>query len=229
MNQRERIVTKSRDRRSAWVAVVLLAAAVVAIGAGWRWVRQPRFVWRVTDVVEPAGVLAATGNIHVGATQRGGLFNVAPGSEIELQLGDALRCRLVGAAEVEIPDPPARLFSGEIQVIVRAGELYGTTRPGSLDLPLRVVGRDAEAEIQGATFAVMVAPDFTSVSLWEGSVLIASRLDKPKPRQRLAAATKILVYADGTFGDTLALDPVERAQLQSVADGGVPPLPAAQK
>lgn len=148
-----RALTPARGRPAAWVPVALAAVFVVAVVAAWPGAAQSRCDWRITDVVAPAGIVAATDDVQVGAAQRGGLLRIGSGSEIELQLGRELRFLLLGNGSIDLP-PPLRWFSGEVLITVHEGEIYGTTGSGSLDLPLRVVSRDAEAEIRGTKFAI---------------------------------------------------------------------------
>jgi ferric-dicitrate binding protein FerR (iron transport regulator) len=216
----------ARRGRAPWVALAAATVFVTALFAIWQWAAHSRYEWRITDVVAPAGVLAASGEVRVGSTLRGGPLRTAGGSEVGLQLGGALRLRLLGDSAVELPLPPARWYSGEILVTLRAGEVYGTTGSGQLDLPLRVVARDAEAEIQGTTFAILQTPDFTAVCLWRGSLQAASRGTGAKRRLALPAESKVLFYPDGTVSDVLPLDPLERLTLQMMADDGVLSVPA---
>ena len=213
----------------AWVPLALAAVLAVAVFGAWRWATQPRYEWRVTDVVAPAGILAATGDVQLGAAQRGGLLQTGEGSEIELQLGGELRFRMLGGGVIDLPPPPPRWYSGEILITVHDGEIYGTTRSGALDLPLRVVARNAEAEIRGTTFAVFQETAFTCICLWQGSVRATSRVEGSTQGLQLPAESKVFFYADGTVSESLPLEPMERMKLQMMADGGVPPPLAAQK
>lgn len=219
----------ARRVASTWVPLALAAVLVVALFAAWRWAAQPRYQWRVTDVVAPAGILAASGDVQVGGVQRGGPLRTAPDSEIELQLGEEFRFRLLGGSSIELPAAPPRWYSGEILITVLEGEIYGTTGAGTLDLPLRVVARDAEAEIRGTTFAVFQEPEFTCVCLWEGTVLAGSRVAGSTARVQLPDQHKVMFYPDGSVSENLPLEPAERMKLQMMADGGVPPALPVQK
>ncbi len=219
----------SRRRLPVWVPLALAAVFVVAVFGAWRWAAQPRYEWRVTDVVAPTGILAATGDVRVGAVQRGGLLQTGEGSEIALQLGEEFGFRLLGGGAIDLPPPPPRWYSGEILVVVREGEIYGTTGTGAIDLPLRVIARDAEAEIRGTTFAVFQEPEFTCVCLWQGSVRVTSRVEGSTQHRQLTAESKVLFYPDGTASEILPLEQMERMTLQMMADSGVPPAIPTQK
>lgn len=230
-SDREPAAAKAPARRvaAAWVPLALAAVLVVALFAAWRWAAQPRYQWRVTDVVAPSGILAATGDVQIGGVQRGGPLRTAPGSEIALQLGEEFRFRLLGGSSIELPTAPPRWYSGEILITVLEGEIYGTTGAGTLDLPLRLVARDAEAQVHGTTFAVGQEPEFTRICLWEGTVLANSRVPGSTERLQLPAEHKVRFYPDGSVSENLPLEPAERLKLQMMADGGVPPALPAQK
>jgi ferric-dicitrate binding protein FerR (iron transport regulator) len=127
--------------------------------------------------------------------------------------------RLMEDAEVEIADPPARLFSGEILVVLRAGELLGAPRPVQPDLPMRIAARDADVEVAGGAFTAMIDPAFTSIGAWDGTVTALSHGDDAR-RLQIPSGHKILFHLDGSVSDTLALDPIERQALQSLAGSG---------
>ncbi len=226
---RESRLPSRRRRPVPWWPFALAVMIVVAVLAAWRWAAQPRYEWRLVDVVAPAGILAATGDLQVGAVQRGGFLRTGEQSEIELQLGEQLRLRLLGGSAIELPPPPPRWYSGEILLTVREGEVYGTTGASALDLPLRVVTSDAEVEILGTTFAVLQATSFTTICLWQGSVRAASRVEGSTHSVPLAAESKILFYPDGTVSESLPLESAERSRLRMMADAGVPPAIGGQK
>lgn len=212
-----------RSRRR-YVALAMAAVVVLAVVGGWLWGLQPRYQWRITDVVAPTGIAAGTSDLRAGVVMAGGVISTGPGSEIELQLGEELRFRLLPNSEMTLPEPPSRWFSNEVTITVRAGHLYGTTH-SALDLPLRVIGREAEAVVHGTTFAVLMEPTFTCVCLWEGTVQVQSRTSSTIAPFALPAGRKVMVYPDGSISELLPLEPPEQMKLQMMQDAGI--LPAA--
>ncbi len=213
----------------AWVPLALAAVLAVAVFGAWRWATQPRYEWRVTDVVAPAGILAATGDVQLGAAQRGGLLQTGEGSEIELQLGGEFRFRMLGGSVIELPPPPPRWYSGEILITVHDGEIYGTTGAAALDLPLargrpQRRGGDPRHDVRG-----LPGNRRSPASVCGRDRCGRPRASRDRPRACIARRDKVMFYADGTVSESLPLEPMERMKLQMMADGGVPPPPAAQK
>ncbi len=220
-------IADSHHRRDLRVGYALAAVITLALVGGGLWAMQPRYLWHVTDVVAPAGIVTAAGEVRPGAVLQGGTIRTGGESEIELQLGEELRFRLRPDGEVTIPDPPRRWFAREILLTVHRGHIYGTTG-GPLDLPLHVVGREAEAEIHGTTFAVLLEPTFTCVCLWEGTVLVTSRGPGATPPVQLPPGHKVMVYPDGSVSALLPLEPPEQMKLQMMKDSGILPAPGRE-
>jgi ferric-dicitrate binding protein FerR (iron transport regulator) len=217
-------ITGSLHRRGLVVRYAMAAVITLALVGGGLWATQPRYLWHVTDVVAPEGIVTAAGELRPGAALHGGTIRTGGESEIELQLGEEFRFRLRPGGEVTIPDPPRRWFAREILLTVHQGHIFGTTG-GPLDLPLRVVGREAEAEIRGTTFAVLLEPTFTCVCLWEGTVVATSRGPGATPPVQLPAGHKVMFYPDGSVSALLPLEAPEQMKLQMMKDGGILPVP----
>jgi ferric-dicitrate binding protein FerR (iron transport regulator) len=213
---------RARAPRARLAGYALAAVVVLGLVGGWIWGQQPRYRWRITDVVAPAGITAATADLRAGVVLAGGVIRTGPGSEIELQLGEEFRFRLLADSELVLPAPPRRWFADEVTVTVRSGHMYGTTR-AALDLPLRVIGREAAALVHGTTFAVLMEPDFTCVCLWEGTVEVMSQVPSAVAPFALPAASKVMVYPDGSVSEFLPLEPPEQMKLEMIQAGGILP------
>ena len=89
-------MARSRRPWRIWVPVAAAAVLVLAAIAAWQWSSQPRYMWWVMDVAEPAGIAMVGGPPETGAMLNEGPIRTAEGSEVEVQLGQELRFRLLG-------------------------------------------------------------------------------------------------------------------------------------
>jgi hypothetical protein len=210
-------------RRNWWVPVAAAAVILLGLFGIWQTATGPSMIWRVTDVVEADGVdgLPARGDIVDGR-----VLATGPQSELELQLGDELRFRMIPGSEISLPAPPRRWHPGPMELVVRRGEIYGTTGEAGLTVPLHVRGQEAEARITGTTFAVFQDSLGTCVCLWEGDVTVHSRLDDGT--WELVEGTKFYVYTDGSVSGPLPLGDMETMKLRMTAEQGLLPEPAPE-
>jgi ferric-dicitrate binding protein FerR (iron transport regulator) len=209
-------------RSSAWRLLPLAAVLGLVLGGGW-WGSQPATSWTVTDVVARKGVNIAVGCGNPGEQVFAGVLAVADSSEFELQLGQALRMRLLGGTSLRLPDPPGRWFGRERTLELTSGEIFGTTAGEPLGFRLRIVTGEAEAVLTGTTFAVFRTSESTCFCLWNGSLAITSGDGKTveiEPGQR------VFVYRDGRPSTPEPLPDWERMKLSMMDDGGLmDPLP----
>ncbi len=206
-----------------WVPLAAAAVIAMALFGIWQTATGPSMIWRVTDVVAADGVTGLPGQ---GDMVDGRVLVTGPESELELQLGDELRFRMIPGTEIELPAPPRRWHPGPMQLVVRRGEIYGTTAGGGLTAPLHVRGQQAEARILGTTFAVFEDSLGTCVCLWEGDVTLHSLL--AEETWELQEGTKFYVYEDGSVSGPLPLDQMETMKLQMTAEQGLLPEPALE-
>ena len=202
----------------------VLAAAAVLFFVVMMYGMQPTSTWRVTDVVNPdgvAGVTAVDGEL-LGAEIPAGRVATGPGSELELQLGQDVRIRLIPGSEVELPPGPGRWFGRERSLRIHAGELYGTSRGtnGSEELGWRLTlaGRDAEALLTGTTFALFLLEEATCFCLFEGGLQV--QVAATGERIDLPVGQRIWVYPDGRT-EMRPLDGMETMKLEMSRDRGI--------
>jgi ferric-dicitrate binding protein FerR (iron transport regulator) len=210
--------TAPRRRGNFWVPLAAAAVIAMAVFGIWQTATGPSMIWRVTDVVAAEGVqgLPEQGDIVDART-----LVTGPESEVELQLGQELRLRVIGGSQVDLPAPPRRWRPGPMELAVREGEVYGTTAGTELTVPLLLRGTYSEAEITGTTFAMFETEDGTCVCLWEGSItlrnLTSDEVYELEPR------TRFWVYTDGTPSGPQPLDQMETMKLQMTSDAGLLP------
>lgn len=214
--------TQGQKQQTWWVplaAAAMLAMAVFGIG---QWANGPSALWRVTDVVQADGL---TGAPAEGFVMEAGRITTGPETELELQLGNQLRLRLLPGTELELPPPPRRWRPDEMTLTLAAGEVFGIGE--GLDAPLLVIARHSETLITGTTFAVFQTEDASCTCLWSGSVDITNRSDGTV--YTLQPGKRYYVYADGTTSGPQPLDAMETMKLQMIHDAGLLPDPTDQR
>ena len=217
-------IPRPESRRQARIWVPLAAAALIALAAFgiWSFGNGPTALWRVIDVVEVAGVTGAPGE---GFILEYGQISTGPETELEIQLGDQFRFRLLPGTTIELPRPPRRFQPDELVITLTSGEIYGIAE--DLDAPVRVIARNSETLVRGTTFAVFQTPDASCTCLWSGWVEITNRIDGStvvlEPNKRF------YVYDDGSVSGPQPLDAMETMKLQMMHDGGLLPDPVDQR
>ena len=215
---------RTRRRSLAFVlpAAALLAAALALFMIG----TAPTAQWVVLDVVGPAGVTTpAGGTVVIGTRLKSGTVATADGSELELQLGDRLRFRMMPGTSVSLPSAPGRWFNRDRELQLTSGELYGTTAGQKLGFPLRLVTDELSATLTGTTFAVFRTPEASCVCLWEGGITVVPSAGADAsvvllPHQR------VWVFRDARAPEVLPLSDMETMKLQMTQDAGLAfPLP----
>ena len=200
-----------------WAGVLAAAAALVFL---FIYGAQPRDTWRVTDVVEAVGVEAQGGATAVGVHIVGGRIATGLRSEVELQLGQDLRVRLLPGTSVELPTAPGRWFGRRKDLELASGEIYGTTGGKPLGWHLTLSGEGGRAELTGTTFAIILEGESTCFCLFEGGLDIdvfgtGETLALPVER-------RITIAPDGGT-KVEELRPMERMKLQMLFDMGLVP------
>ncbi|MBD3161189.1 MAG: hypothetical protein GF346_03275 [Candidatus Eisenbacteria bacterium] len=184
----------------------------------------PTEQWFITDVVQPDGIqVEADAALVKGARLGSGEIATAPGSEIEIQLGDRLRFRMLPEARLQLPDPPGRWFGRERTIELADGEIYGTTGGKPLPFELTVETDEATARIFGTTFAVLRLDIATCVCLWTGGVEVVAKDDGETTRLR--DEMKYYVYKDQRPSEMVPIDDMERMKLSMTHDAGLAPIP----
>jgi len=218
MAEAESAPSRGHQRQVFWVplaAAAMIAMAVFGIG---QWANGPSALWRVTDVVEADGLVGAPTE---GFVLGHGRITTGPDTELELQLGDQLRLRLLPNTVVELPEPPRRWRPDDMVITLTAGEVYGIGE--QLDAPLLVIARNSETMVRGTTFAVFQTEDASCTCLWSGSVDITNRLDGSV--YALTPGHRYYVYDDGSDSGPQPLDAMETMKLQMIHDSGLLPDP----
>jgi len=208
-------------RMTALLAAALLGAvAVFMIG------RTPTAQWVVLDVVNPVGVSSPAGtDLAVGTRLDAGILATTAGSELELQLGERLRFRMLPGTRIELPDAPGRWFDRGRELLLTSGEIYGTTAGQALGFPMRFYTEELSATLTGTTFAVFRTDSTSCVCLWEGGITVIP-LDDPDSPILLEAGQRVWVYKDERTPDVLPLNDMETMKLQMTQDAGLAaPLP----
>ncbi len=208
---------KAVRRRSRWAALaaaaVLGALALLMIG------RQPAEQWVVLDILEPGGVRVDGRTVQVGDRITSGDLRTVQGSELELQLGEKLRFRMLAGTELSLPAAPGRWFDRERVLRLSSGEIYGTTSDRPLDFPLEFATDELSARLTGTTFAVFRTLEASCVCLWEGGITVTPAAGGKsvvlEPLQR------IWIYKDGRPHAIMPLSDMETMKLQMMQDGGL--------
>jgi ferric-dicitrate binding protein FerR (iron transport regulator) len=208
-----------RSRR--WLAIPLAAALVaVMLVAGWYGL-QPRSQWFVTDVVSPAGIVAEAPALATGAEVEAGLVITGAESELELQLGQELRFRMLPSSQIQLPAPPARWFGQPRTLRLEQGEIYGTTGGQELSFLLQFETLEVTAQLAGTTFAVFRTDEGSCVCLWTGGIVVTPR--DSGQAVALEPETKFYVYTDGRPNEVQPIDDMERMKLSMMHEGGIIP------
>ncbi len=192
------------------------AAAAAAVLALMFVGMQPVAEWRVLDT-------AGGAPFESGMTIDHGFVTTGEGQEVELQLGELLRFRMMPGTEVELPPPPRRWFASFQRLTVNAGEIFGTTGGHKSDLPFAFTTGELEALLTGTTFAVFRTDDASCVCLWEGGILV-DPLVGDAPDVTLEPGQRVWVYRDGRAPEVLPLTDMERMKLGMMEDAGLAPV-----
>nr|MEE4269666.1 FecR family protein [Candidatus Krumholzibacteria bacterium] len=207
---------KSR-RGFLWSTVGLAAALVAAFLFG----STPSDQWVVLDVVQPEGVTAPGGQaLATGHRLEAGTLVTAPGSEVELQLGDRLRFRMLPGTRLELPAAPGRWFDRGRELTLSSGEIYGTTGGQKLGFPLVFATEELTASLTGTTFAVFRTPEASCVCLWEGGITVVPVSGEVAPIV-LPELRRVWVYRDGRAPEILPLSDMETMKLQMTEEAGL--------
>lgn len=197
------------------VAVMAALLAVAIFG------RAPTDEWIVLDVVNPAGVEAPAGSgLNKGDVIEPGTLACAPDAELEVQLGDRLRFRMMPGTRIELPAGPGRWFNRGRELSLASGEIYGTTGGNKLDFPLEVITDELTAQLTGTTFAVFRTDEGSCVCLWEGGITVTPAATPTEPTF-LEPQRRVWVYRDGRPREVLPLTDMEIMKLRMTSDGGL--------
>lgn len=208
-------------RSRSWLALPLAAVLGGAcLLAAWYGL-QSDTEWLVTDVVAPAGIETATPALAQGSEVQAGTLTTGAESELELQLGQELRFRMLPGSQIELPAPPGRWFARTRTLRLEKGEIYGTTGGQELSFPLQFETLEVTAQLTGTTFAVFRTAEGTCVCLWTGRVEVTPR--DTGQAMSLAPETKFYVYNDGRPSEVQPIDDMERMKLSMMHDGGIIP------
>ncbi|MBC8426789.1 FecR domain-containing protein [bacterium] len=204
-------------RRWSGVLVAALAATLAVVWFG----SAPEMDWVVTDVVAPEGVtVSAAGDLAPGARVEAGAVATAAGSELELQLGDRLRFRLLPGTSIELPRAPGRWFGDDRRLDLASGEIYGTTGDNALGFDLAFATEELEARLTGTTFAVFRTDSTSCVCLWEGGILVTPLVGPDAPIA-LDEQQRVWIFKDGSAPEVSPLDAMEIMKLQMTRDAGL--------
>jgi ferric-dicitrate binding protein FerR (iron transport regulator) len=214
-----------RRRSGFWSVLPLAAALAIAVLATW-FGMQPVDSWFITDVVKPVGVGLQAEAVVTGAVVQAGALETAPGSEVELQLGEHLRMRMLPESRAVLPKPPGRWFDRVRVVTLEQGEVYGTTGGEPLGFTLRFDTLELTAELTGTTFAVFRTEEGSCVCLWSGAVQVTRR--DSGQSVTMEPETRYLIYKDGRPSQPEPINDMERMKLQMMHDGGLLPVPGAE-
>ena len=199
---------------SGWWRWILGVLAIVWFGS------LPTQEWVVLDVVNPSGVVVTDGAPEVGARLSGGRLATGPESELEVQLGDQVRFRMIPGTELQLPRPPGRWFGRGRRLNLNAGEIYGTSGGNKLDFELVFATGELEAQLTGTTFAVFRTAEASCVCLWEGGISVVPLVGTVAPIN-LAEKQRVWIYKDGRAPEILPLSDMETMKLQMTEEAGL--------
>jgi ferric-dicitrate binding protein FerR (iron transport regulator) len=210
-------ITEKPRSRSRWAAMLMAAAlgVMAVILYGW----QPESTWVVLDTVEAGGITVDGRPVALGESIGSGAIVVAPGSELELQLGQSLRVRLLAGTQLDLPAGPGRWFNRDRNLKLDSGEIYGTTGGQELGFPLAFLTDELMARMTGTTFAVFRTPEASCVCLWEGGIDVSS-LESGEV-VTLDPRSRVWIYRDGRAPEILPLSDMETMKLQMTNDAGL--------
>lgn len=210
---------RRRPGRPLLIGALAAAATLLLLlpyGAG------PTEVWRIREVVGPAGVtLAGGGALEPGAPARPGAIVVGPESELELQLGSTMRIRLLPGTNLTLPAPPGRWLGRTRRLEVRSGEAFGTTA-GPLGFAFQLRTPEATATLTGTSFAVIRDDSTTCFCLYRGALAIVTAAGARSVE--LPLEHRVLIFRDGRATLVQPINARERMKLTMIDGAGVPPL-----
>lgn len=215
------VVPRPRTNRRRWMS--LMMAAVLGVLAVVWFGSMPTQEWIVLDVVNPTGVTGTDGAPSVGSRVSGGqLVTTGPESELEIQLGDQLRFRMIAGTTLDLPRAPGRWFGRGRELQLTAGEIYGTSGGKKLDFDLVFSTGELQAQLIGTTFAVFRTDDASCVCLWEGGISVVPLVGTTTP-VNLDEKKRVWIYKDGRAPEILPLSDMEIMKLQMIHESGLAP------
>jgi ferric-dicitrate binding protein FerR (iron transport regulator) len=218
----ETVVEPSLPFRFHWrqlFPVAVAAALVTALIIG----SSPAEHWVVTDVVGADSVVIGDATAAPGVRLTQSAISTGDSSEVDVQLGDDLRFRMLADSKVVLSDPPGRWFGRAVVIHVEAGEIYGTTGGTRPDFALRFETPEAFAEVHGTTFAVFRTEEATCFCLWSGALEITPT-DTGEPID-LPVQMRVFVYKDGRQPEVQPISDMERMKLSMTHDAGLVDTP----
>ncbi len=201
-----------RSRGRIWAS--LMAAALFCTVALLFVGSTPTEHWVVVDATEGSSRV-------IGLRLESGVLSTGPGEEIEVQLGDRLRIRMLAGTSVELPRAPGRWIDQVRGLTIASGEIYGTTGGRPLGFPLTFVSDELRAKITGTTFAVFRTEEASCVCLWEGGITVDPQIGD-HPDVVLTPEQRVWVFRDARAPEVMPLDPMEVMKLQMMNDAGIP-------
>ena len=162
---------------------------------------------------------AACRPLAVGESFKSGAIVVAAGSELELQLGQDLRVRLLADTKLDLPSGPGRWFGIDRTLKLDSGEIYGTSGGQKLGFDLAFVTDELSARMTGTTFAVFRTDEASCVCLWVGGIDVTS-LDSGEV-VTLEPRSRVWIYRDGRAHEVLPLSDMETMKLQMTDEAGL--------
>lgn len=129
-----------------------VAAALLSVAA-FAWLgAQPELEWVVLDVVGPASLESDAGSpLEPGRLLTAGRLATGAEPELEVQLGDRLRFRLLPGTDLELPRAPGRWFDRSRRLPLESGEIYGTSGGGALGFDLAFATDELEMRLAGTS------------------------------------------------------------------------------
>ena len=202
-----------------WVNL-LMAAALGVLAVFW-FGSQPVQDWVVLDIKTPAGITLPDGQtLAVGSHLESGLLATGPESELEVQLGDKLRFRMLPGTSLTLPKPPGRWFNRNRRLPLTSGEIYGTSGGQQLGFELVFATDELEARLTGTTFAVFRIDVASCVCLWSGGIAVTPLVGEFDV-VNLEELNRVWIYKDGREPEIKPLDAMETMKLQMTHDGGL--------
>lgn len=218
----EIVVQPEAPFRFRWrqlIAIPIAAAIMILLIFG----STPSERWTLTDVIGADSVEFGGAIASPGVTLSQGTITTSDSSEVEVQLGDDLRFRMLASSKVVLSDPPGRWFGRSAVVHLEAGEIYGTTGGTHPDFALQLETPEAYAEVHGTTFAVFRTEDATCFCLWAGALEVT-----PKDTEEsldLPVEMRVYVYKDGRPPEIQPISDMERMKLSMTHDVGLVEIP----
>lgn len=192
-----------------------LAAAAVLLLALFLYGSRPEAVWELARVHDPDGVLSGV-VAREGTVLPPGVVTTPDNGEFDLALGDGFLLRMTPGTSLVLPAPPRRWFAAGMEIQVQRGEVFGTTRGRKLPASLVLRTPQANVQLTGTTFAVLLTDEGTCVCLLEGRVEVQAH-DAATPTV-VPEGFRCVVYADGRPQEILPIAEMERGKLQMLRD-----------